>query len=307
MRLAHNGELKRRAAEAIQALAECKGCPRNCEVNRLQDEMGTCLIGRRAKVASHFPHLGEEDCLRGWRGSGTLFLAGCGLRCVFCQNFEISHKASGRAVSAEELAEIMLGLQQSGCHNVNWVTPSHVVPQLLEALEIAARQGLKLPIVYNSSGYDSVATLRWLDGVVDIYMPDFKFWEPDVGERLAEARDYPEVAREAIAEMHRQVGDLVIGKDGLARRGLLVRHLVMPNGISGTKEIADWLAQRISLNTFINVMSQYHPDGDVLRPRPAEHFSRIARPIFSWEFNSAVADAQSAGLHRFETRTPTQV
>jgi putative pyruvate formate lyase activating enzyme len=197
---------------------------------------------------------------------------------------------------------MMLELQDAGCHNINWVTPSHIVPQALEALSLAVSWGLRLPLVYNTSGYDSLETLRWLDGLVDIYMPDLKFWEPAVAERFTRARDYPDVARAAIREMHRQVGDLVLNEDGLARRGLLVRHLVMPNGLSGTRPFAEWVAREISPNTYVNVMAQYHPDGEVLRPRFARLWHDIARPTHQGEFRTALAEAQTAGLYRFDHR-----
>jgi putative pyruvate formate lyase activating enzyme len=300
--LARTGELQRRAARAVAALGECRCCPRQCGAKRLNDQTGFCRTGRFVRVASAFPHLGEEDCLRGWNGSGTIFFSGCNLRCVFCQNYDISHKPSGRLTSAERLAEIMIELQNLGCHNINWVTPSHVVPQVLEALALAVGRGLGIPMVYNSGGYDSVETLRWLEDVVDIYMPDFKFWDPAVAGRLATARDYPAVARAAIREMHRQVGDLELDENGLARRGLLVRHLVMPNGLAGTAEIAGWLAQEISPQTYINVMDQYHPEGEVL-PAPAKRvYADLARPLTAEEYRKAIAQARKAGLSRFDQR-----
>ncbi|GIX50283.1 MAG: radical SAM protein [Limisphaera sp.] len=302
LELAQSGELRRRAEQARSALAVCRVCPRRCEVNRLADKVGVCGIGRQARVASAFPHFGEEDCLRGWRGSGTVFLGGCNLRCVFCQNHDISHRPAGEAMTAEQLAGVMLALQAAGCHNINWVTPSHVVPQLLEALALAAEAGLRLPIVYNSSGYDSVETLRWLEGVVDIYMPDFKFWSPEVARRLAHASDYPETARAAIREMHRQVGDLQLDENGLARRGLLVRHLVMPENLAGTAEIADWLVREISPHTYINLMDQYHPAGRVLGPAGASLYPELQRRITRAEWRRARQLAEQAGLYRFDHR-----
>ncbi|MCX7824258.1 MAG: radical SAM protein [Verrucomicrobiae bacterium] len=300
--LAASGELKRRAAAATAALAKCRVCPRACGVDRLRGEAGACGIGRQARVASCFPHHGEEDCLRGWRGSGTIFFSGCNLLCVFCQNWEISHGREGRDVPPERLAELMLALQSAGCHNINWVTPTHVVPQALEALVIAVEHGLKLPIVYNSGGYDALEMLRLLDGVVDIYMPDFKLWDPDVAERLLKARDYPEVARRALQEMHRQVGMLQLDDDGLARRGVLVRHLVMPNGLAGTGEIARWLAETLSPDTYINVMAQYHPAGGVGGADEMGRLRDIARPITVGEFRAALAEARRGGLWRFDQR-----
>jgi putative pyruvate formate lyase activating enzyme len=259
-------------------------------------------VGRQARVSSCFPHHGEENCLRGWQGSGTIFFSGCNLLCVFCQNWEISHELEGRDVSPQQLAEMMLALAAAGCHNINWVTPTHVVPQALAALALAAEQGLRLPIVYNSGGYDLLETLRLLDGVVDIYMPDFKLWDPDVAERLLKARDYPEVARRALTEMHRQVGVLQLDEHGLARRGLLVRHLVMPNGLAGTGEIARWLAETLSPDTYVNVMAQYHAAGAVGGANETGRFADIARLITAAEFRTAVAEARRSGLRRFDHR-----
>jgi putative pyruvate formate lyase activating enzyme len=298
LELMRTGELHRRAQAALDLLRSCRTCPRHCQINRQENNLGTCRIGRFARVTSCGPHHGEEDCLRGWRGSGTIFFSGCNLLCVFCQNWEISHECEGEIVSPERLAEMMLELQAQGCHNINWVTPTHVVPQALEALAIAAEHGLRLPIVFNTGGYDSVVTLHLLDGVVDIYMPDFKFWEPDTAQRLAHASDYPEVARAAIKEMHRQVGALQLDENGLARRGVLVRHLVMPGDLAGTREIAGWLAKELSPDTYINVMDQYHPAGDALR------HGDIARLITAAEFRDAVGEARRAGLHRFDERQP---
>lgn len=301
--LARSGELSRRANAAREQLAACRLCPRQCGANRLNDQCGQCGVGRLARVSSWFPHLGEEDCLRGWRGSGTLFFSGCNLHCVFCQNYDISHHPrAGAAVTARELATMMLELQAAGCHNINWVTPSHVAPQLLEALAVAAERGLNLPLVYNSSGYDSVETLRWFEGVVDIYMPDFKFWDATVAARLADAPDYPDVARAAMKEMHRQVGDLVLDDNGLARRGLLVRHLVMPHELAGTSAFTEWLAQEISPHTHLNVMAQYHPDGRVAGPQGAQLYPELARPITAAEYQKALAASQAAGLYRFDHR-----
>lgn len=300
--LAASGELARRARRAVSALASCRLCPRECEVDRAAGTAGTCRIGRWARVASYGPHHGEEDCLSGWRGSGTIFFSGCNLRCVFCQNWDISQRCEGGIVSAERLAGMMLELQAAGCHNINFVTPEHVVPQVLEALALAAAGGLRLPLVYNTSAYDSLESLRLLDGVVDIYMPDFKIWDASAAARLLKARDYPEVARRAIAEMHRQVGPLVLDEDGLARRGVLVRHLVMPGGIAGTAAVARWLVETLGPDTYVNVMDQYHPAGAVSEPGAVAAFADIARGITGAEFNAAVAEARAAGLRRFDSR-----
>ncbi|MGO8691857.1 MAG: radical SAM protein [Thermoguttaceae bacterium] len=294
LELLESGELARRAQAAVEALADCTVCPRRCHARRRDDDSSRsyCRTGRLAVVSSVFPHHGEEDCLRGWAGSGTIFFSNCNLRCVFCQNFDITWQGQGRPVTAEQLADHMLRLQELGCHNVNFVTPSHVVPQILEALAMAAERGLRLPLVYNTGGYDRVETLRWLDGVVDIYMPDFKFWNPETAREFAEAPDYPDVARAAIREMHRQVGNLVLDEQGLARRGLLVRHLVMPGGLDETREILRFLAREVSPDTFVNVMPQYRPAGLAGR-HPA-----LARPLPESEYGEALVVARGVGLRR---------
>ena len=291
-------ELRQRAAKAIEGLASCTACPRNCRVNRLEGKTAVCKTGRYARVASYYPHLGEEDCLRGWNGSGTIFFSWCNLRCVFCQNFDISQQGIGAETRPERLAQMMLELQEQGCHNINFVTPEHVVPEIMEALPIAIEAGLRLPLVYNTGAYDGIESLQHLDGIVDIYMPDFKFWDSALALKYLRAKDYPEVARAAIREMHRQVGDLVIGDDGLAKRGLLVRHLVMPGGIAGTREIMRFLAQEISRETYINIMDQYYPAGRVSR----ERFPEINRHITRGEHDEAVRIAAVEGLHRFDRR-----
>lgn len=292
LELRESGELACRAQAAIEALADCTTCPRQCHADRRQPEspQSYCRTGRLAIVSSTFPHHGEEDCLRGWAGSGTIFFSQCNLRCVFCQNFDISWEGQGRPVTAEQLADQMLRLQELGCHNINLVTPSHVVPQIIEALAVAAQRGLRLPLVYNTGGYDRLETLRWLDGIVDIYMPDFKFWKPETGQELAKAADYPDVARAAIKEMHRQVGDLVLDEHGLASRGLLVRHLVMPGGLDETREILQFLAREVSPQTFVNVMPQYRPEG------LASRYPAIARPLPPQEFPQAADAAREEGL-----------
>jgi putative pyruvate formate lyase activating enzyme len=290
--LYRTGELRRRAEEAVASLKECRVCPRNCDVNRLADEQGICRTGRYARVSSYFPHHGEEDCLRGWQGSGTIFFSWCNLRCVFCQNFDLSHRGEGVPVSPEQLARMMLHLQTLGCHNINFVTPEHVVPQVLEALVLAVERGLRLPLVYNTSAYDSMESLRLLDGVVDIYMPDFKMWEPEKAHRYLKARDYPEVARRVILEMHRQVGVLKFDEHGLARRGVLVRHLVMPDDVAGTEQILRFLAEEVAPDTYVNVMAQYHPAGMV----SAERYPEINRRITSQEYWRAVRLAEELGL-----------
>src|SRR5574341_182785 len=253
------GRLKQKAEEALELLHACTVCPRNCKVDRLANKTAACKSGRYARVASAFAHFGEEDCLRGWNGSGTIFFSWCNLRCVFCQNFETSQIGEGNEVTPHELANMMLGLQQSGCHNINFVTPEHVVPQILEALVIAVERGLRLPLVYNTSSYDSLDSMRLMDGVVDIYMPDFKLWDPERTLKYLLARDYPDAARKAIKAMHEQVGELRVDEGGLALRGVLVRHLVMPGLLDDTREIMHYLAREISRDTYVNVMEQYYP------------------------------------------------
>jgi len=304
--LHRGGGLADRAVAARRALASCSLCPRVCGARRLDGRVGTCGVGRNAVVSTAFPHLGEEDCLRGRRGSGTVFFAGCGLRCAFCQNADVSWLRHGDEHGPEDLAAVFLELQARGCHNLNLVTPSHVVPQVLEALAIAAGRGLRLPLVYNSSGYDSTETLRLLDGVVDVYMPDFKFWRPATAEQYAAASDYPERARAAVLEMHRQAGPLLFGADGLARRGVLVRHLVMPGLVEESSSILGGLAGEVSGDSDVNVMGQYRPEWRVGEPDGAggRLFEEIDRRPRAWEMEAACEAARRAGLWRFDTRSP---
>ncbi len=298
LELYRQGELARRAEVALGQLSRCRVCPRECDVDRLADEKAVCGNGRYARVASYAPHFGEEDPLRGTRGSGTIFFAGCNLRCVFCQNYDISQGEAGAPVSPERLAGMMLHLQRSGCHNINFVTPEHVVPQILEALVIAAADGLCLPLVYNTSAYDSLDSLRLLDGVVDIYMPDFKLWDPDLAFRYLKARDYPAAARQAIQEMQRQVGDLQLDNRGIARRGVLLRHLVMPRLVADTAVIMRFLADEVSPNLYLNLMAQYYPAHKVSR----EKYPEINRRLVVEEYRQAYQAAQEAGLWRFDER-----
>jgi putative pyruvate formate lyase activating enzyme len=297
--LHHKGELKRRAELALAELEECHVCPRDCGVNRLIDKTAACKTGRYAQVASFFPHFGEEDCLRGWRGSGTIFFSMCNLRCVFCQNYDISQANKGQEVTPLELASLMLELQEQGCHNINFVTPEHVVPQLLEGLVIAVEAGLRLPIVYNTSAYDSMQSLRLLDGVVDIYMPDFKFWEPQLSLRYLKAKDYAEAACRVIKEMYRQVGPLKFDEKGLAKRGVLVRHLVMPGLLDETRHIFNFLATEIGPELYVNVMDQYYPAGKV----NADKYAEINRGVTTPEYKEAVRLAGEAGF-RLDKRRP---
>ena len=302
--LLREGRLAERVALALEELRDCRACPRDCRCNRLLDEKRACHTGRHAVVSSAFPHFGEEDCLRGWRGSGTIFFGLCNLRCVFCQNWDISQRREGRECTAFEIASLMLELQEQGCHNINFVTPEHVAPQIIEAVAVAAERGLRLPIVYNTSAYDALRSLRLLEGIVDVYMPDFKFWKPETALRLCLARDYPERAREAVLEMHRQVGPLCFDERGLARRGVLVRHLVMPGQGEEAAAIFEWLASAVSPDTYVNVMGQYRPQYKVGVPSPREEhpFSEIDREPQPAEMEAAYAAARRAGLWRFDER-----
>jgi putative pyruvate formate lyase activating enzyme len=287
-------EIERRAAEAFELLGErCVVCPRGCKVDRRADVAGLCAIGRHAVVASYFPHFGEEDCLRGSRGSGTIFFSGCNLRCVFCQNHSISWEIQGEIVSANRLAEMMLELQAIGCHNINWVTPEHVVPQVLEAVPLAIDRGLRLPIVYNTSAYDSHDSLRLMEGIVDVYMPDFKLWSSETAKRYLKRADYPEVARASIKEMYRQVGDLVLDDRGMAQRGLILRHLIMPGLIEETEAILRFVAEELGQGCYVNLMAQYYVSGKVGQDG---QYDEIARGIHREEYERALALARELGL-----------
>ena len=292
--LLRSGALGKRVAEAVASLECCRLCPRDCAENRLAGERGFCRTGRLARVASFSPHFGEERPLVGRHGSGTIFFSSCNLLCTFCQNYDISHGHVGGDVTAAELAEMMLHLADAGCHNINFVTPTHVVPQILEGLLIAAERGLRIPLVYNTGGYDSTETLRLLDGVMDIYMPDLKFWDNDNAQRYCTTPDYRERASAAVTEMHRQVGDLVMDDAGIALRGLLVRHLVMPDDIAGTPDVMRFLATEISSQTYVNVMAQYRPCGSIAPDDPA------ARCPARKELAAAIAAARATGITRLD-------
>jgi len=300
--------LAHRADLATASLQHCCLCPRRCGVNRLAGQTGFCRTGALARVCSAMPHPGEERSLSGTRGSGTIFFNRCNLRCAFCQNHDISQADTGDQSTPQQIASLMLRLQALGCHNINLVTPSHVVPQIIQALPIAVGAGLNLPIVYNTNAYDLVDTLKTLDGLIDIYMPDFKFWSPQSSARYLAANDYPQVARHAISEMHRQVGPLSLAPNGLARRGLLVRHLVMPGFLAETAGILSFLAQHLSHDTYVNIMAQYHPDNRVGKhPQPpdADPFPEINRRPTPDEIAEACRLARHAGLWRFDDRSPT--
>ena len=292
--------LREKVDEALSHLGpSCEVCPRLCKgVNRLANQFGVCKVGRHARVASAFAHFGEEDVLRGWRGSGTIFFSWCNLRCVFCQNFEVSQAPAGEELDAMALARLMIHLQEKGCHNINFVTPEHVVPQIVEALPHAIAMGLRLPLVYNTSSYDSLDSLRIMDGLVDVYMPDFKLWDQGKSRDYLAAANYPQVARQVIAEMHRQVGELKADEDGLALRGVLIRHLVMPGQSNDTREIVHWVAS-LSRDSYLNLMDQYYPAWKAkTNPRFADINRRPTRP----ELAQAEQMARHAGLWRLDDR-----
>ena len=299
VKLMAQGQLEERVAEAREMLEECRLCGRQCGVNRLESTKGAvCRTGRKALVSSFNAHFGEEDPLVGDHGSGTIFFTNCNLKCQYCQNYDISQLGEGREVDAEELAAMMLHLQGRGCHNVNFVSPTHVIPQILKALLIAAQRGLRVPLVHNTGGYDSLEALRLLDGVVDIYMPDMKYADPEAGLKYSKVKKYPEVNQAAVREMHRQVGDLVLDENGVALRGLLVRHLVLPNGLAGTREIVKFLAEEISPETYINIMAQYRP------MHKAGEYPEIDRRPSPEELQDALDLALEAGLTRLDERRP---
>jgi putative pyruvate formate lyase activating enzyme len=285
-------ELLERVKLLEEILKECRLCPRECRVNRLEGELGFCKAGNKLKVSSVFPHFGEEQPLVGSKGSGTIFLTHCNLKCVFCQNYDISHLGEGNRVSQEEMAGFMIGLQKRGCHNINFVTPTHYCPQIIAALPRAIEMGLNIPLVYNCGGYESLEVIKILSGIIDIYMPDCKFSDGAVAGKYAQAPDYPQVVREVLKEMHRQVGDLQINVRGIAEKGLLIRHLVIPNGLAGTKELMDFIAGEISPHSYVNVMEQYHPEYQ------AYQFPEIARRVSLDEFLDARRMTSKAGLYR---------
>jgi putative pyruvate formate lyase activating enzyme len=294
LKLYREGKLQERTGRAVGLLKSCVLCPRDCRVDRLAGEKGFCRTGRKAVVASLHAHFGEEAPLVGTGGSGTIFFSSCNLLCTFCQNFDLSHLMEGHETDSENLAAMMLSLQRRGCHNINFVTPSHVVPQILEGLILAVEHGLSVPLVYNTGGYDRVDTLKILDGIFDIYMPDFKFWDEKWADRFCHAPDYRKQAAAAIKEMQRQVGDLVTDKSEIAVKGLIVRHLVMPNDVANTGKIMTFLAEKISKDTYVNVMDQYHPCGKAISD------PSINRRLTRKEFVTAVHQAKEAGLHRLD-------
>ena len=290
------GILKERAGLLMRELSDCTLCPRDCHADRLSGDLGTCNTGELAMVSSYMPHFGEESPISGIHGSGTIFFTHCNLLCNFCQNFDISHEGKGQVVTARELADMMLTLQAMGCHNINFVTPTHVIAQIIQALALAVEDGLYIPLVYNSGGYDHVSTLRQLEGIIDIYMPDFKFWGKEIAMETCKAQDYPEAARKAVTEMYRQVGDLKINANGIAESGLLIRHLIMPEKIAGTRAIMEFLSKEISPDTYVNIMPQYRPCGN------AWESPVLRRPIEMQEYREALKEAIDAGLARVDRK-----
>ena len=303
LKASRSGLLDTRIKESQLRLEQCNLCPRRCNVDRLAGEVGLCRTGAHAEISSYGPHFGEEAALVGDHGSGTIFFCGCNLLCAFCQNYEISYPQEGSCLAVDDrrLAQLMVELQEQGCHNINLVTPSHVVPQILAALPTAIELGLKVPLVYNSSGYDSVTSIHLLDSIVDIYMPDFKFWYVDSAKRYAKAADYPETARMALIEMQRQVGDLQINAQGYAERGLLVRHLLMPCGGAETDAILQFLAEEISVDCYVNIMDQYRPCWR------AGEFTELGASISAKEYQQAMQRAEEYGLTRFDRRNFTNL
>jgi len=292
------GRLAQRIEQAYSIFENCELCPRQCGVNRQKGERGVCRAPVNPMIYSAHPHFGEELCLVGENGSGTIFFSNCNLRCIFCQNWPISHKGQGKVIQDKDLAEVMLHLQRIGCHNINVVTPTHVMPNILSATRIALKKGLRLPLVYNTSGYERMEILRILDGIVDIYMPDMKYMDPEKAEKYSSgASDYPEVTKKAIIEMHRQVGELKMDTRGIATRGLMIRHLVMPNRVAGTREFVKWLAETLPKSTYVNIMAQYRVD------YRAFEYPEIARGITVGEFLEAMDWAEEYGLTNLDPQS----
>lgn len=298
LQLYDNGELDKRIDELYAILKSCRLCPRECRKNRLKGEMGYCRSGESLVVSSIHPHFGEEEPLvgpggmMGVGGSGTIFLTGCNLGCVYCQNYDISQLGAGRPISHQELAAGMVELQKLGCHNINFVTPTHFVPQLVKSLKMAIEKGLNIPIVYNCGGYESVNTIRLLEGIVDIYMPDIKYSDSQKPEAYSNAPDYFERCCEAVIEMHRQVGDLKLDDRGIAQRGMLIRHLILPNNAAGSEDVLRFIAEKLSRDTYVNIMSQYRP---MFR---AAEYKELNRCPFQEEYRRAIEIAKNFGLHR---------
>jgi putative pyruvate formate lyase activating enzyme len=290
--LFEKGELNKRVELLQEFLKGCQLCPRECHVNRLNGEVGYCGAGSDLMVSSTFPHFGEEPPLVGFNGSGTIFLTHCNLRCIFCQNYDISHLGRGERITLSDMARAMVKLQEMGCHNINFVTPTHYASQILASLPKAIEWGLRLPIVYNCSGYESIEVIRLLEGVVDIYMPDVKFMDEKYSKRYSNAPDYPEVIKKVLKEMHRQVGDLTTNSKGVAERGLLIRHLVMPGGVASSEAVLKFIAEEISVHSYVNIMNQYRPE------YRANEYSEISHPITHQEYLGAIQVAKGFRLYR---------
>jgi putative pyruvate formate lyase activating enzyme len=290
--LSERNRLKQRIRSLNEMLSECRLCPRHCEVNRTEGELGYCRAGSELMISSVFPHFGEEAPLVGYRGSGTIFLTHCNLRCVFCQNYDISHLGRGEKASPSQLASSMMKLQELGCHNINFVTPTHYVPQIVASLPEAIELGLRLPLVYNCSGYESLEVIKLLDGIIDIYMPDVKYAGEEPAKKFSNAPDYPNVLKEVLKEMHRQVGDLQMDENGIAQRGLLIRHLVMPGNVGDTEDLMQFIAREISRDSYVNVMQQYRPE------YKSRDYPELSRRITYGEYVDAVKVARRCGLHR---------
>jgi putative pyruvate formate lyase activating enzyme len=291
LKLYESGELDGRIARLYRILESCELCPRRCGANRLEGKKGYCRSGKELTISSYGPHFGEEPEITGRNGSGTIFLTNCNLLCIFCQNYEISHLGYGEEVSIDKAAEVMLSLQSTGCHNINLVTPTHYTPQLVKTISVAAGRGLKLPIFWNCSGYENLETIKLLEGVVDIYKPDMKYSESEPAKKYSNAPDYFERCKEAVREMHRQVGDLKVNERGIAYRGLLIRHLVLPNNLAGSGKVLEFAAE-LSKESYVNIMAQYRPCG-----RAYEHEELSRRPT-STEYFRVVDYARKLGLHR---------
>jgi putative pyruvate formate lyase activating enzyme len=273
-------------------LKSCTLCPRRCKVNRLKDERGYCGVGRELEIASFTPHFGEEDVLVGRGGSGTIFLNSCNLSCIFCQNYDISQLRHGRVISTDDFVQCILLLQKSGCHNINFVTPTHFMPQILEAIFIAQDKGLHLPLVYNCGGYECIESLQLLEGVIDIYMPDVKYADEEAARCFSNAPHYYRIIKDVLKEMHRQVGDLILDENGLAVKGLLIRHLVLPNNVADSESLFQFIAREISVNSYINIMDQYRPYFK------SADYPELSRPTTQAEYLSAIEISRSFGLHR---------
>lgn len=292
IKLYNSGELQERIKILNAILEDCRLCPRDCRKNRLKGEIGICKAGAELMVSSVFPHFGEEPPLVGYFGSGTIFLTYCNLRCIFCQNYDISHGGEGKEVTTNELTDYMIYLQRLGCHNINFVTPTHFASQIISTLPKAIEMGLELPLVWNCGGYESVDVIKLLDGIVDIYMPDFKYSSSASAKKYSKAPDYPDIVKEVLREMHRQVGVLKMDSRDIAYRGLLIRHLIMPDGIAGTREAMEFISKELSPDSYVNIMDQYRPC------YKAFDHPEIARRITTEEYEDAVRFAREAGLHR---------